>query len=248
MGNNQDKIASYIRGEYSASKKKEFESLLQIDKSLKTDLELTKMITKSLGDRSYVYDKMAQWENELHTNFPDRIKVSKFRKLIIIGGGLAASLVIGVFALQLFNNTTIQNTGDNYAFSIPSFSSSDYMAEDYFIYTEKIDSLINISEYEEALNLIALVEPDFENTLSNDKLGEGLEKAGIENDESEGIIAKYKNDEYILKWRKINLLLVLGKKDEAFNILEEFKDKEGKFKDDATKLYDELKTYNINKP
>lgn len=77
MGNNQDIIDSYIKGEFSTSKKKEFESLLQIDKSLKTDLELTRMITKSLGDRSYVYDKMTQWENELHTNFPGRIKVSK---------------------------------------------------------------------------------------------------------------------------------------------------------------------------
>lgn len=236
MGNNQNIIDSYVRGENTLGKNEDLESSLKKDKTLKSDFELTKLIAKSLGERAYIYDKMLEWESELMKNNPNKIKVSRFRKIFIIGGSIAASLIIGVLAIHILYNPSLQKVGDNYAFNIPTFDSSDYLSEDYLVYTRKIDSLINHSECEEALKIIALVESDFEK-LHSERVNDIFEKAGIEETQKAKKIAKYLNDEYVLKWRKINVLLALDKKREALDLLTVFKDEDGIYQDDAKQLY-----------
>ncbi len=152
---------------------------------------------------------------------------------------MAASLIIGVSAIHILYKTALQKAGDNYAFNIPIFDSSDYLSEDYMIYTREIDSLINHSECEEALKIIALVESDFEN-LHHESMNDELEKAEIEDTEKTKNIEKYLNDEYVLKWRKINALLALYKKREALDLLNVFKNENGRYQNEAKQLYDEI--------
>lgn len=95
------------------------------------------------------------------------------------------------------------------------------------------------------MSIVCLIEKDFEivKTYKNND----FEKADLENT---GISAseKYLNDAYVLRWRKINLLLALGYKDKALSILKEYKNEEGKFKEKANRLYKELTiSANFNK-
>lgn len=238
MLNNQDIIDSYLRGELSELERSVFEQNQNIDKSLKSDFELTKIITESLKERVSMYECMSEWEKESPHEVPSK-KISKIVRNFLISGSIAASLILVFLMLKpVFSNSGMEEGQEKIAFNMPYFNSSDYLSEDYKIYEEKIDSLLNSAEYEEAMKLIFLIESDFIG-LSNESSNIKFEKAGIDNDES-NTHTKYLNDTYILKWRKINTLFALDKKNEAVALLKNFKEEKGKFQEDALKLYDNM--------
>ena len=235
MDNNQDKIDSYIRHELTSGEIEDFEKSLNSNTILKSDFELTLLISKSLKKRASLYKRMSQWEVELGQKESRKLSLGHIKRIIITG--IAASIIIAIIIIVPFYNKDIIETNDNYASNIPSFDSSDFLSNDYKMYTAQIDSLINVSEYEKAMSLVCLVEKDFETVKPN--TNNEFEKAGLENT---GIsrTEKYLNDAYVLRWRKINLLLALGDKDKALSELNDYKNEEGKFKEKANKLYREL--------
>lgn len=237
MGNNQDKIDSFLRYELNMNERESFERSLKFDKSLKNDFELTKLISESLSKRAHLYKQMSQWETELEQNDSVNFISRHIKRIIIVGVGLAASIIIGVFIITPIYNSSMSESKDNYAYNLPLFDSSDYLSNDYCIYTTQIDSLINIAEYEKALSLICLIEKDFETVKPH--ANNEFEKAGLEEyDVTRN--TNYLNDAYVLRWRKINLLLALGNIDEALFILKDYKEENGKFREKANKLYEKL--------
>jgi len=237
MGNNQEKIDSYLRHEFNEDEEEGFEKSIKFDRNLNTDFELTKLISKSLSKRAFLSKQMSRWEAELEqkesTNFFSR----HFKKIIIVGTGLAASIIIGFLIIAPFYNSDMTESKEKYAYRLPYFDSTDYLANDYRIYTSQIDSLINIVEYDKALSMICLIEKDFETFKPYANIE--FVEAGLEGSEISGN-TNYQNDAYVLRWRKINVLLALGEIDDALNVLNEFKDEDGKFKEKAQKLYKKL--------
>ncbi len=236
MISNQDRIDSYLQGRLTSLECVEFEHALELDQALKNDFKLTKAISKSLKDRVSVYAHMDKWEKEI-TQEKHQTGISlNVRTIFYIGSSIAACLILVLFALRPFYNLGSNKSHDTYALNIPHFDTNDYLSNDYHIYTNRIDSLLNIKEYEEAITYIALVESDFNVICINDNR---LEKAGITETEFSSI-TKYLNDRYMLKWRKINALLALNRQSEALNILENYKDEKGKYKEDARHLFNVL--------
>lgn len=241
MGNNQDRIDSYLRDEFTQLESDDFKKSLNVDSHLKTDFELTKMISESLKERASLYKKMSVWENEYHqTNFNEnRTKI--VRRNIIRGIGLAACLILAFFVIKPYLNYDMTESENMYTYNVPHFNHEDFESSDYRSYTVKIDSLINQKEYEKAISLISLIEKDFEVIAANNGIIE-LEKAGIDKSHISNT-ERYLNDAYMLCWRKINVLIVLGNRQEALCILKDFKEQDGVYKEDAMKLYESLSKY-----
>lgn len=87
---------------------------------------------------------MSQWEVELGHE-ESRKLFSRHSKGIVAGILVAASIMIVIFIIFPYYNSDLPEKNDNYASNLPSFDSSDFISNDYKIYTTQIDSLISVS-------------------------------------------------------------------------------------------------------
>jgi len=228
---NQDRIDAYLRGEMTSDERSAFERDKNTDAALRKEYLETKAIANALADRKEKLAQMVRWDMEEEL----RLKILHRRMLIrrwTIGFSVAAWLAVGFFAVRPMFRTTTFVPGDNFA--MPEFSQETYYRGGNSG-IEKLDSIIGSRDYANALA--------FSDSLINENR---LEIAKYEQKDS--LTEKdsyrkrqYEDNLYDLEWRRVNLLLVLNKKEKAKSILKEFVNNDGAYKTEADSI---LKTLN----
>lgn len=224
--NSQNRIDAYLRGEMTAEQRLEFEKDLNDDAKLREDLRLTKEITEALTERQQKIAMISKWEKEAEIS--ERLANHRLTlKRWTIGLSAAACIAIGFFAVKPLFMT---NSGRDFA--MPSFDGSYMRSSSGFV---RVDSLIGAKSYDLALR----------NVDSLYSVGASLLREYADQDSlSERDAYKMdllKSDQYELSWRRINLLMATGEKEQATKELKAFVDIDGPHKAEAQSLLKSLK-------
>ena len=223
---NQDRVDAYLRGEMSQEERTKFESDLKTDVTLHDDFIFTKAISEAISDRKRKLDLMARWDAEEKLS----LKLLHRRKMVrkwAIGISAIACIAIGFFSVQLVFLAT--SPSPNSDFVMPSFGAEVYYRSgDNSI--ENLDSLITAKDYEKALAYADSLILDYDNDLRQYKTKDSLSEKEAYNKE---IVEEALED---IEWRKANLLVSLGKTDEAKVCLKYIVDRDGVYKFPADSL------------
>ncbi len=223
---NQDRIDAYLRGEMTSDERAEFEKDINADAALRQEYLETKAISNAIADRKEKLTQMSRWDMEENL----RLKIRHRRMLIrrcTIGFSAAACLAVGFFAVRPMFLMTSSVPGDNC--SMPDFSQEAYYRGGNYD-TERLDSIIRSQDYTKALAFTdSLIK---ENRL----LIEKYEQIDSMTKKDSYHKLQYEDNLYILKWKKVNLLLSLNKKEEAKPILKEFVYNDGAYKAEADSI------------
>lgn len=212
----QDRIDEYLLDRMTPEQRSAFEHELASNSELKEQLEFARDMQHALKSRNEKLEAMKEWESQgIHTR----------KNMAYWVSSIAAVLVIGLF---LFPNISrmqrspdlsewvrlqegVRSGGDSYA---------------------TIDTLLLQENYKDALVLI-------EKEISELK----ADSCRIANDttineevmEYQMLLVDEGNDD--LKWMEVIALLGLDRKDEALTILDELRNKEGIYQEQAKSLY-----------
>ncbi len=221
----QDRIDAYLRGEMTPGQRKQFEEDIRQDDKLREEYFETKTIAAALADRKKKLEQMARWDAEDAARKRIRRRKKQIRSWAI-GISAAACIAVGFFVSQDIMFTAI--APDN-GFVMPEFNNEAvYRGGDSGL--EILDSMITREDYASALvradSLIASCKDDMLVYENKDSLSE----------EDSYRKLQYGYNLYNLEWRRINLLLVLGKTEEAKTTLLDFSSKTGAYKAQADSL------------
>lgn len=120
-----DQIEAYLDGEMTAQEKQRFESELDKDKELNSELELRRQVNQAISE-SDVLDLRATLRN-IHHSKPDAISQHRKGKLFGIQWQYAAA---AIFGLLLVSSLTIYLLNVNRAFSSQELYSMYYQPDD----------------------------------------------------------------------------------------------------------------------
>lgn len=222
---NQDRVDAYLRGEMDNEARIQFERDLKSDESLAQVYRETKAISDAIADRKEKLDMMAYWDKEEEI----REQLSRRRNNIrrwTIGMSAAACIAIGFFAIRPMFRTTSSPTSD---FTMPNFGNEIYYrGGDSSM--ELLDSIISAKDYEHALVRVDSLLLDYNNELTQYEGKDSL----TEKEEYELEACKESLDE--LYWRQANLLMALGKTEEAKECLKSMVDSGGYHQEPADSL------------
>lgn len=197
---NQERVDAYIRGEMNADEKRQFESDLRSDSVLGKTYSKTKAISDAIADRKEKLNLMAEWDKEG--------KRRLFRKRMLrwsIGTGAAACIAAGFLLLRplIYMSSSPSAVAYHACYSDRGY----YRGGDSSI--ERVDSFINALEYAEALRLSDYIIKDKVILLARYEAKDSIsEKESYHKMQVE-------NELYELEWRKANILIAMGKTDEA---------------------------------
>lgn len=217
---NQDRIDAYLRKELSETERKMFEDELESNSSLAEDFALTKNLVKALESRQQKIRKMERWQQQLDVEERAASTARTLIRRMVIISGIAACVLLGFFS---------QNSQTGH--QLPVFESSGLTYRGQFSDIENIDCLLNEGKYKQALEEIDLQEKEYADIIAHLVSTEQLKEEQIyEKELTEEVL-------YVLTWRKINVLLVLGKKNEALQILHYYRFTNGLYQKDANRLW-----------
>ncbi len=221
----QDRIDAYLRGEMTPGQRKQFEEDIRQDDKLREEYFETKTIAAALADRKKKLEQMARWDAEDAARKRIRRRKKQIRSWAI-GISAAACIAVGFFVSQDIVFTVI--APDN-GFVMPEFN-NEAVCRGGDSGLEILDSMITREDYASALvradSLIASCKDDMLVYENKDSLSE----------EDSYRKLQYGYNLYNLEWRRINLLLVLGKTEEAKTTLLDFSSKTGAYKAQADSL------------
>ncbi len=222
---NQERVDAYLRGEMDNDAQIQFERELKSDVDLAKVYRETKAIFDAIADRKKKLDMMARWDKEEQI----KEKIIRRRNNIrrwTIGMSAAACVAVGFFAVRPMFITTSSPTSD---FAMPNFGSEVYYrGGDSSM--ELLDSLINAKDYELALVRVDSLLLDYNSEL---KQYEGKDTL-TEKEEYELDACKEGLEE--LNWRRANLLITLGKTEEANTCLKRIVNGNGYYTEPADSL------------
>lgn len=222
---NQDRVDAYLRGEMDNETRSQFESDLKLDEALSKVYRETKAISDAIADRKEKLDMMARWNKE------EEIKEQLIRRRTnirrwTIGMSAAACIAVGFFAIRPMFMTTSSPASD---FAMPNFGNElYYRGGDSSM--ELLDSIINAKDYEQALVRVDSLLLDNNSEL---KQYEGKDTL-TEKEEYELDACKEGLEE--LNWRRANILIVLGKTEEAKTCLKSIVNGNGYYAEPADSL------------
>lgn len=229
---NQERVDAYLRGEMDAEQKIQFEIDLETDSSLRIYYLQTKAITNALVDSKTKLNQMARWdkEEEIRLRFVSRRK--NIRRWTI-GMSAAACIAVGFFAIRPMFMTTSFAPGYDYA--MPNFGSEVYSrGNDSSM--EYLDSLISVKDYEKALACVDSLLFDYREELEQYETMDSLNEKETYNKQ----ICEDNLSE--LEWRLANLLIALGKTDEAKDALKSISLRDNEYIQQADSLLNNIST------
>lgn len=236
--NSQDRIDSYLRGMMSKADRQRFESDIESDLTLYNDFSATKEIADVIIDRGRKLDMINIWEEEAKRERTKHKK--KYIQNWVIGLSAVACISFGFFFLKPLIFPSISNK----AFEMPYFSQEQYLyGENTGV--DVLDSMINSKDFDNALAfadiLISENKQHVENTNQKDDTNKDYDIVNYGSLDSissinSDRIKRYEEIVYIVEWRRIHLLLALGKKDECIDALNDFTKTKGIYKTEAVSL------------
>lgn len=237
----QDRIDEYILGRMSAEDRKTFEDDLKKDKSLFEQYNYTKIVQETISKQAQLRQDMCLWDEEIEKE--RRKEESRVaccaaaskprRRLWLWVSGIAAILVVGMFVVNPFSTSEPDLPYESISVGSAARDGGDL---------GEIDKLITNKQYEQALVMIEEAEREMQEASSqeafnNDSCIYGAEdRERIEYEKRE--LQQRKDD---LAWMKANALIGLGHKSEALIILQSLRGVDGKYKDKAETLFNQLK-------
>lgn len=241
---NQDRIDAYLRGEMTHDERRSFESDIKSDANLLNEYLETKAISNALADRQKKLSQMAEWDSEEKL----KIRTERHKRILrrcTLWTSVAACVAIGFFVVK----PTILSTKSIDTFVMPNFAQVEPKNE-HNSGIDVLDSLINGRDYDNALafadllideNRQRLNQINSAHTLKDSeyeiyKYNESDSVSSIESD----IHVIYEQRLYMIEWRRINLLLALGKEDECKREIIEFIKKDGIYKLQADSLLNSI--------
>ena len=227
----QDKIDSYLLGRMTEEEKKAFEAEMETDEELKKQYLFTKALKKEVGEHARLKEEMGQWDEEREKVDERPVSSSSKRKWMYAAVGMAAAVLVAFFFLHIetsdVGNPPIRSGGDS-------------------TFNKEVDSLVEKKEYAKALeeiegkvtdcdNYIIFYKKCIDNTVSEEEEEEKLspEEAGIE-------LRKTEAELMDLKLMKAQVLLKMGEKDKAADILKELSHENSIVKEKAKELLEEI--------
>lgn len=237
---NQERVDAYLRGEMNLAEKRKFESDIESDLHLKKDYIETKAISDALADRQRKLSQMAEWESEEKL----KIKADRLNRILrrcTMWTSVAACAAICFFIIK----STLISTRSSDEFVMPNFAQVE-QPEEYNSGIDVLDSLINSHDYNNALAFADLLIDENQhrlNRLSSNQIEVDNELEIYKYSKSDSL-SSFEADErliyekrlYMIEWRRINLLLALGKLEEYKSDIYEFSRKDGIYKSQADSL------------
>lgn len=229
--NYQERVDAYLRGEMENEARIQFEKELKSNESLAKVYRETKAISDAISDRKEKLDIMARWDKE-----EIREQLIRRRNSIrrwTIGMSAAACIAVGFFAVRPMFMTTSSPSSD---FTMPNFGNEVYYrGGDSSM--ELLDSIINDKDYEYALVRVDSLLFDYNYELKQYERKDSLtEKEEYELEECKDGLEE-------LDWRRANLLIALGKTEEAKECLKRMIDSGGYYQEPADSLLQTLTKY-----
>lgn len=223
---NQDRVDAYLRGEMDSDVRIQFERDLKSDVELAKVYRETKAISDAIADRKEKLNMMDRWDKEEDISQRLIRRRNNIRRWTI-GMSAAACIAIGFFAIRpMFLTTAYSPTSD---FVMPNFGNETYYrGGDSSM--ELLDSLINSKNYESALVRVDSLILEYNNEMTQYEGKDSLN----EKDEYELEACKEVLDE--LNWRRANLLIALGKIEEAQEYLKRIMTGNGCYAEPADSL------------
>ncbi|MCM1141409.1 MAG: hypothetical protein NC453_22805 [Muribaculum sp.] len=222
---NQERVDAYLRGEMDNQARIQFEKELKSDDSLAKVYRETKAISDAIADRKKKLDMMVRWNKEEEIRAQLISRRNNIRRWTI-GMSAAACIAVGFFAVRPMFITTSSPTSD---FAMPNFGNEVYYrGGDSSM--ELLDSLINVKDYEQALVRVDSLLLDYNSEL---KQYDGKDSL-TEKEEYEKAACKEGLEE--LNWRRANLLIALGKTEEAKDCLQRIVNGKGYYAEQADSL------------
>lgn len=225
---NQDRIDAYLRGEMDAESRIQFEEEQKSDKVLNEEFRATKAISDAIANRKEKLDQMACWDEEENLR-----RKRLYKKMILrrwtIGVSAAACIAIGFFAVR----PMFMMTSTNSEFVMPDFCDEVYYrgGNNSLAY---LDSLISAQDYEQALVCVNSLISDYNDELRHYEVTDSLtEKESYNKDQCKDGLDD-------LAWRRANLLVALGRTNEAKECLKQIVEGNGIFKEPADALLKKL--------
>lgn len=226
---NQDRIDAYLRGEMDNESRVQFERDLKSDEELAQVYRVTKAITNAIADRKEKLSMMARWDKE------EEIKERLIRRRNSIrrwsiGMGAAACIAVVFFALL----PLLLPPSASKSNFVPPTPGNDvyYRGDDSNI--DVIDSLFYVEDYEQALMLVDSLLLDYDKESKLCEMKDSL----TEKEEYRLEACKGGLDE--LNWRRANILIALGKTEEAKECLRDLVDSGGNYQEQADNLLQTL--------
>lgn len=238
---NQERVDAYLRGEMDNETRIQFENELTINDALRQEYNSTKAIVDAIVDRRKKLNMMAFWDKEEETRqnaIKRRITIRRWT----IGLSAAACIIVGFFYIKPF-------IYHSHSYEMPYFSHVNYsFGDDSGI--EVLDSMINSGDYSNALAFAELLGHENRQRIQNIKdshINNSNEYDIIKYGNADSIlynenirIEQYEELLYNIEWRRINLILSLGRKEECIDALKEFSNKDGIYQSDAKSLLKKL--------
>ncbi len=227
--NYQERVDAYLRGGMDNEARIKFEQELKSDEAFAQVYRETRAISDAIVDRKEKLNMMARWTKEEEI----REHLIRWRKNIrrwTIGMSAAACIAVGFFAIRPMFMRTSSPTSD---FTMPNFEKEVYYrGGDSPI--ELLDSIINAKDYEQALVRVDSLLLDYNNELMQYERKDSL----TEKEKYELEACKEGLDE--LNWRRANLLVALGKTEEAKENLKSMVDSGSYYQEPAESLIQTL--------
>lgn len=229
--NNQDRVDAYLRGEMDSESRIQFERDLKSDESLANVYRETKAISEAIVDRKKKLDMMARWDKEEEISRRLIHRRNTIRRWSI-GVSAAACIAVGFFAIRPMFMTTSPAPGSDFA--MPNFGTESYhRGGDSSL--EYLDSLITVKDYDKALACADSLIVDYNQELKNFESKDSL----TEKDEYDMEMCEESLTD--LEWRRANLLVAMGKTEEAKSCLKHIIEDDIFYKEQADSLLKTLK-------
>lgn len=223
---NQDRVDACLRGEMDSESRIQFEKDLKSDEILSKVYRETKAISEAIADRKKKLDMMACWDKEEEISHRLNHRRNTIRRWSI-GVSAAACIAVGFFTIRpMFITTSSAPDSD---FVLPNFGNEVYhRGGDSSM--EILDSLILVKNYETALVYADSIINEYNNELSIYEVKDSLTEKEAYNKE----IWEYDLED--LEWRKANLLIALGKTNDARKCLNKIITSDSFYKEQADSL------------
>lgn len=220
----QDYIDRYIRKEMSEEERRHFEMQLLSDPELQEQYEFTLQMKEALKSRKDKLERMRRWEDD--SKMSRNVKHRSVMWGVTVSVAVAAVLVAGIF---LFSPQKAE---------MPPLDDSAWEVYRSAGTYSQIVSLIQQERYAEALQEIERQEQE-NSRLSMDVVSAPLTDEERERMEYEQEAARQDADH--LRWLKVYALMGLERREEALEVLDSLRKKEGIYQGQADSLYRMLK-------
>lgn len=264
----QERIDEYILGRMSDEDKATFEEELVKDSGLREQYNYTKIVKETVCEHAKLQKLMNDFDEVIkeephekprvacsampagrvvHYNGMPRseeVAAKPHRRTWLWVVGVAAMLVVGIFAVKPFFESEVGDIPDfKENETVPIFRGSPNMSaarggNDLV----EINQMIARKQYSKALSMIEEAELEMDEVSYQDRTYKKFENYGEEENEQveyeKRELQQRKDD---LAWMKANALIGLGRKDEALNILDNLRKGDGEYKVKAENLYRKVK-------